>query len=294
MSARVLVIGKTGQLARELAAASPPAGFQLEMLGRDQMDLSRPEDAAQAVRDRAPDLVLLAAAYTAVDKAETDEAAARLVNAEAPGAIARVCAELGAPLVHVSTDYVFDGSKPEPYGESDPIAPIGAYGRTKAEGEALIAASAARAAVLRTSWVYSPYGANFVKTMLRLAESRDEVSVVGDQLGRPTAAADLAAAVLAMGERLLQDEAAAEGVFHYSGAGDATWAEFAEAIFEGAARRGRPGARVRRITTAEFPTPARRPANSRLNTAKIEGLGVPPRPWREALDICLDRLGAAA
>jgi dTDP-4-dehydrorhamnose reductase len=290
----VLVIGRTGQLARELAVAPTPSDFQLELLGREALDLGRPEEAAQMVRDRAPDLVLLAAAYTAVDKAESEEGAARLINAEAPGAIARVCADRGAPLVHVSTDYVFDGSKTEPYLETDPIKPVSAYGRTKAEGEALIAASGARTAVLRTSWVYSPHGANFLKTMLRLAESRDEVGVVADQLGRPTAAADLASAVMAVGDRLLGGDAAAEGVFHYCGAGDATWADFAEAIFEGAARRGRPGARVRRITTAEFPTPARRPANSRLNTDKIQGLGVSPRPWREAVDICLDRLGAEA
>jgi dTDP-4-dehydrorhamnose reductase len=178
--------------------------------------------------------------------------------------------------------------------ETDPIAPLGAYGRTKAEGEALVAASGARAAILRTSWVYSPFGANFVKTMLRLAESRDEVGVVADQLGRPTAAADLAEAVLAMGGRLLADDAAAQGVFHYAGEGEASWADFAEAVFDASARRGGPRPRVRPITTAEFPTPARRPVNSRLDTAKIEGLGVRPRPWREALETCLDRLGVEA
>jgi dTDP-4-dehydrorhamnose reductase len=250
--------------------------------------------AAEVVRARRPDLVLIAAAYTAVDRAESEEETARLVNADAPGAIARACAETGAGLLHVSTDYVFDGAKPEPYVEEDPIAPASAYGRTKAEGEAAIRASGARAAIVRTSWVYSPFGANFVKTMLRLAESREEVGVVADQLGRPTAAADLAAALLELGLRMTRRDIAAEGLFHYAGAGDATWADFAEAVFAASAGRGGKQPRVRRIPTAEFPTPARRPANSRLDTAKIEGLGVRPRPWREALEICLDRLGEDA
>lgn len=292
MSPSVLVIGKTGQLARELALADTP--LTLEFLGRDTLDLARPAEAAEVVRARRPTLVLIAAAYTAVDRAEAEEETARLVNAESPGAIARACVETGAGLLHVSTDYVFDGSKPEPYVEDDPIAPASAYGRTKAEGEAAIRASGARAAIVRTSWVYSPFGANFVKTMLRLAESRDEVGVVADQLGRPTAAADLAAALLELGSRMAARDVTAEGLFHYSGAGDATWADFAEAIFASSARRGGKTAAVRRITTAEFPTPARRPANSRLDTARIEGLGVRPRPWREALEICLDRLGEGA
>jgi dTDP-4-dehydrorhamnose reductase len=292
VSPSVLVIGRTGQLARELAVADTP--LALEFLGRDALDLTRPVQAAEVVRARRPDLVLIAAAYTAVDRAESEEETARLVNADAPGAIARACAETGAGLLHVSTDYVFDGAKPEPYVEEDPIAPASAYGRTKAEGEAAIRASGARAAIVRTSWVYSPFGANFVKTMLRLADSREEVGVVADQLGRPTAAADLAAALLELGLRMTRRDIAAEGLFHYAGAGDATWAEFAEAVFAASARRGGKQPRVRRITTAEFPTPARRPANSRLDTAKIERLGVRPRPWREALEICLDRLGEDA
>ena len=294
MPASVLVIGRTGQLARELAAAPAPAGMALEFLGREALDLSRPEAAGDRVRARSPGLVLLAAAYTAVDRAEGDEETAMRVNAAAPGAIARACAEIGAPLVHVSTDYVFDGAKPEPYVETDPVRPASVYGRSKLAGERRIAESGARAAILRTSWVYSPFGSNFVKTMLRLSETRDEVSVVADQLGRPTAAADLAEAVLAMGGRLLQRDPAAEGVFHYAGRGDATWADFAEAVFAGAAARGRRPVGVRRIDTADYPTPAPRPANSRLDTGKIEAMGVPVRPWRDALETCLDRLGVGA
>jgi dTDP-4-dehydrorhamnose reductase len=292
LPASALVIGRTGQLARELAVLGAPEGLTLRFLGRDEADLTRPEAVADVVRRAAPDLVLIAAAYTAVDRAESEEAVARVVNAEAPGAIARAAAGLGAPVVHLSTDYVFDGTKPEPYVESDPTAPVSAYGRTKAAGETAVLASGARAAVIRTSWVYSPFGANFVKTMLRLAESRDEVAVVADQLGRPTYAADLAAAVAGMGRRLL--DGVDGGVFHYGGAGDATWADFAEAVFAGSARRGGRAPAVRRIATAEFPTPARRPANSRLDTAKIERLGIAPRPWQEALELCLDRLWEGA
>ncbi len=292
MPAKALIIGRTGQLARELARRPTP--LATTFLGRDQLDLARPADAAAAVAAAKPDVVLIAAAYTAVDRAETEEAAARLVNAAAPGAIAEACARAGAALVHVSTDYVFDGTKPAPYVETDPVAPVSAYGRTKAAGEAAVLAAGGPAAVVRTSWVYSPWGSNFVKTMLRLARERDELRVVADQQGRPTSAADLAGAVLVVAERLVERDAAVQGLLHYAGGGDAVWADFAEAVVAGSARRGGRSVPVRRITTAEFPTPAPRPANSRLDTTKINALGISSPPWRESLARCLDKLCAEA
>jgi dTDP-4-dehydrorhamnose reductase len=197
-------------------------------------------------------------------------------------------------MVHFSTDYVFDGSKPKPYLESDPIAPLGVYGRSKAEGEAAVLASGGPAGVLRTSWVYSAFGANFVKTMLRLAETRDELGVVADQIGRPTWAEDCARGALRLAQAFLDGELQGPQLYHLSGAGDATWADFAEAIFEQSAARGGARPRVRRITTADYPTPARRPANSRLDTSRIEReLAWPMRPWRESLAACFEELDAA-
>jgi dTDP-4-dehydrorhamnose reductase len=289
MAVETLIFGRNGQLARELARAEAP-GLDRTFIGRETVDLSRPEAAADAVRFAKPELVIIAAAYTAVDRAETEEAVAHAVNGLAPRAIAEACAEVGAAVVHVSTDYVFDGSKPGPYVESDPTAPINAYGRTKLAGEAGVLGSGGAAAVVRTAWVYSPFGSNFVKTMLRLAGERDVLRVVGDQLGSPTAAGDLAAAVLALGSRLARGDAAAGGLFHYAGAGETSWAGFAEAVMAGSPARGRKGVPVIAISTAEFPTPARRPANSRLDAGRMAALGIAPRPWREALDDVLDEL----
>jgi dTDP-4-dehydrorhamnose reductase len=282
-----LIFGRTGQLARELGRRAQP---DWTFLGRDAVDLTQPEAAAEAVRVARPNLVIIAAAYTAVDRAETEEAVARLVNGEAPGRIAEACAEAGAALVHVSTDYVFDGAKAEPYVEDDATGPLGAYGRTKLQGEQGVLHSGARAAVVRTAWLYSSFGANFPKTMLRLAGERDRLKVVADQVGPPTAAGDLADALLALGAKLMNGGDEALGVFHYAGAGSTSWAGFAEAVMAGAAARGRPAVPVEPITTAEFPTPAARPANSRLDCARIAALGITPRPWRAALDEVLDEL----
>lgn len=289
MAVRTLIFGRTGQLARELERADAP-GLERTFLGREAVDLAGPEAAAEAVRAARPELVIIAAAYTAVDRAESDEAAARLVNGEAPTRIAQACAEAGAAVVHVSTDYVFDGSKAEPYVETDPTGPISAYGWTKLAGEQGVLESGARAAVVRTAWVYSPWGSNFPKTMLRLAGERDALRVVADQVGTPTAAGDLAAALLTLGTKLARGEPAAAGLFHYAGAGETSWAGFADAVLAGAAKRGGRAVPVIPISTAEFPTPARRPANSRLATEKIAALGLTPRPWREALEQMLDEL----
>src|SRR6056297_1191254 len=214
----LLVFGKTGQVATELARLVPDAIF----LGRDQADLTDPAACADAIRNHAPKAVINAAAYTAVDRVEEEEELAHQVNAIAPAAMAHACAELGIPFVHISTDYVFDGTGTEPHAASDPVAPQNAYGRSKLAGEQAIAQAGGTFAILRTSWVFSAHGANFLKTMLRLSESRDALNIVDDQIGGPTAAADIAAACLTIADKLQVDSTAA-GIYHFSGAPDASW-----------------------------------------------------------------------
>ena len=291
MSRLILVLGRSGQIATELVRTPTPAGFALEAWGRDRLDLSDPQTAAATVAALKPAAVINAAAYTMVDRAELDPASAFKINRDAPAAIARICTKLGAPFIHISTDYVFDGMKPVPYLETDQRNPTSVYGRSKSEGEDEILASSADVSIIRTSWVYAAHGANFLRTMLRLAASNDEVRVVADQIGRPTLAKDIARTVIDVAVRAQGGDRNALGVFHYSGAGDASWADFAEAIFAAASRTGVRTARVKRIATAEFPTTARRPANSRLDTTKIEQLlGVIPRNWREGCELCVDEL----
>ncbi len=287
---RILQFGRTGQLARAMLARAPYADVRLTALGRGQADLSVPGEAARAVERARADLVLIAAAHTAVDRAETEPRLARRVNAAAPGEIAAACAARGLPLVHISTDYVYSGAGDQPFKETDPIAPLGVYGMTKAEGEAAALAANPKTAILRTSWVFSPWGGNFVKTMLRLARDRDTVRVVADQTGRPTSAADLAGAILAMAPRLVFGEGP-YGVFHFANAGAVSWAGFAEGIFTAARARGLPAATVTPIATKDFPTPAKRPAWSVLDTSKIESAyGIAPRPWTAALDEAIGAL----
>jgi dTDP-4-dehydrorhamnose reductase len=289
----ILVLGRNGQVARELARLSKTAGAaHMVFAGRDRLDLLSGADPASLIDEVKPRAVINAAAYTAVDKAESEPRAAYRLNRDAPAAVARACAERGTPLVHISTDYVFAGDKRAPYLEDDPRAPQGVYGRSKSEGEDAVAASGARHAILRTAWVYSAHGSNFVKTMLRLAQTRDEIGVVDDQVGNPTWAGDCARAMLLAAEALADSDAGAEGVFHVAGEGDATWAAFAAAIFAERERRGLGfSPRVRRITTAEYPTPARRPANSRLDCGKfLRQFGWRPGPWPAALSRCFDDL----
>ena len=294
MTAKILVMGRSGQVARELEKLGAPAGYELEFAGRERLDLmtSDPGALLEALR---PAAVINAAAYTAVDKAESEPEAAYRLNRDVPGALARACAGAGVAFVHFSTDYVFDGTKASPYVETDPVDPTGVYGASKAAGEAEVTAAGGRSVVLRTSWVYSAFGANFVKTMLRLAGTRDEVGVVADQLGRPTWAEDCARGALRSVQALLDEEVRGPALFHLAGEGDATWADFAEAIFERSAARGGPSAQVRRITTADYPTPARRPANSRLDCSRmISTLNWPMRDWRQSLAACFDELETAA
>lgn len=288
---RVLVIGGSGQLGIELTRAALPSGWSLSAPARETLDLTNASAVASLVAAKRPNIIINASAYTAVDNAESEPDLAFALNRDGPGALANAAAAVDAALVHVSTDYVFAGDGDRAYVETDPKAPLGVYGRSKAEGEDAVLAAGARAAIVRTSWVFSAHRANFVKTMLRLGETRDEVGVVSDQHGRPTSARDLATACIALAQHLHNNDARAEGVFHFANTGDTSWADFAEAIFAGAAQRGRKPVRVKRIGTADYPTPARRPANSRLDTNKISALlGAPPRAWRTALDECLDEL----
>ncbi|MBE7219056.1 MAG: dTDP-4-dehydrorhamnose reductase [Caulobacteraceae bacterium] len=296
---RLLVFGGSGQLARELVKLAGEQEREVRALGRADLDLADPTldlDAAvaQAIAGFAPDAVVNASGYTAVDKAESDPEAALRLNRDAPAAMARSCAAANdTPLVHVSTDYVFDG-RSGPYRESDPVNPQGVYGRSKAEGEAAVAAAGGRAVTLRTSWVYAAHGANFVRTMLRLAASRDELGVVGDQRGRPTWARELSEACLLAADALGRGELDGVPVLHVSGGGEASWAEFAEGVFAVSAARGGPSARVRAITTAEYPTPAARPADSRLDGAlAAQRIGFHPRPWRESLELCMAEMELA-
>ncbi|MCK8787202.1 dTDP-4-dehydrorhamnose reductase [Roseomonas sp. NAR14] len=290
---RVLIAGREGQVARALVAKLGAAGHATVALEPPALDITSADSIAAAMREATPDLVVNAAAYTAVDRAEDDEATALAVNATGAGLLAGAAAAAGLPFVHYSTDYVFDGTKGAPYTEEDAPSPTGAYGRTKLAGERAVLAANPRSVILRTAWVCSPDGGNFVKTMLRLGRERPQVSVVADQHGAPTFADDLAAAVVAMAPRLVAAPAgdAAFGVFHLTGAPHTTWHGFAEAIFAGAAARGQKAPELRAIATHEYPTRAVRPADSRLDCGKIERIhGIRAADWRAGLEACLDAL----
>lgn len=270
-----------------------PAGVEIVRLGRPQLDLAGDEDAIIAATTSArPDVVVSAAAYTQVDKAESDPEVAFAVNERGPRAIAIAARECGVPLIHLSTDYVFDGMKQSPYVEEDQPRPASVYGASKLAGEQAVLAEHENSAVLRTAWVYSPFGSNFVKTMLRLAGEREEIGVVADQHGNPTSALDIADGVLAIASNLCRgDEPEQRGIFHMAASGEASWAEFAEAIFLVSAGDGGPAARVRHIRTADYPTAATRPANSRLDSGKLARVhGVRLPEWRQSMTKIVSRL----
>ncbi len=288
---RLLVVGHSGQLATALAAARLPAGFRLACCGRDQIDLARTAELRAALTRQKPDLVINAAAYTAVDKAESERDLAFAINRDGPAALAEACASMAIPLIHVSTDYVFDGRKPGAYLEYDPVNPISTYGASKAEGESAIRARLQSHLILRSSWVYSPTGHNFVRTMLRLEQERPEIRVVADQVGSPTAAEELARAVVVAATRILEGRPDF-GTFHFCGAGATSWFGFAEAIFA-LAPRPDPPPRLVAIPTAEYPTPARRPLNSVLDCQKFaRAYGLKAPPWPESLARCLRQIAA--
>jgi dTDP-4-dehydrorhamnose reductase len=289
---RLAVTGRSGQVVSALAEAASK-DITVIAVGRPELDLSDPATVGPALRQVRPDIIVSAAAYTAVDKAEGDEARAFAVNALGAGAIAEAAAVMNIPVIHLSTDYVYDGLKPAPYIEADPVAPLCAYGRTKLAGERRVAACPDHV-ILRTAWVYGPHGANFVRTMLRLAETRDIVRVVADQIGNPTSSLDIAEGILRVAQNLTDrpTDTGLRGIFHLAGAGEASWADLAEAVLSAYAARAGRAIRVERITTAEYPTPARRPANSRLDTSRLAAIhGVAAEDWRLSLGIVLGRLG---
>jgi len=268
---RIAVTGKEGQVALSLLERGAAAGHDIALVGRPELDLAGDAPAIMEAIDLArPDVIVSAAAFTAVDKAEAERDLAFAINGKGAGAVAAAAKAIGVPLVHLSTDYVFDGSKREPYGEEDQTGPTGVYGASKLAGEQAVLAAHDNVAILRTAWVYSPFGGNFVKTMLRLAGDRDEISVVDDQRGNPTSALDIADGVIAVSQNLVSGTNPAQrGIFHMAGSGEASWAEFARSIFGYSIAAGGPGARVKSIASADYPTPARRPANSRLNGDKL-------------------------
>lgn len=279
----LLVFGKTGQVAREIRARA-----DVVALGRDEADLSDPAACAAVIRARKPAAVINAAAYTAVDDAEVDVDLAKTINGETPGAMACECAALGIPFVHISTDYVFDGSGSAAFPAEHPTNPLGAYGQSKWIGERAVQAAGGTYAILRTSWVVSAHGKNFVKTMLDLGKGRDSMSIVADQVGGPTCAADIAAACLDIAAQLMTAPEKS-GVYHFSGAPDTSWADFAREIF---AQAGMPVV-VLDIPTTDFPTPAARPLNSRLDNSRTEAVfGIPRPDWRVGLLTILKDLGA--
>jgi len=278
---KLLVFGKTGQVARELQRLAPDARY----LGRDEADLLDPTACAAAIAATDADAVINAAAWTAVDKAETEEAAATTVNGEAPAAMAQAAAAKGIPFLHISTDYVFDGSGDLPFTPDHPTGPLGAYGRSKLAGEQGVRAANGNHLILRTSWVVSAYGANFVKTMLRLGAERESLNVVADQIGGPTPAAAIAQALLTAAKAMIQG--AQGGTHHFSGAPDTSWAEFARAIM---AEANLP-CRINDIPSSEYPTPAKRPLNSRLDcSALTTAFGIPRPDWREGLKAIVKEL----
>jgi dTDP-4-dehydrorhamnose reductase len=278
----ILVFGKTGQVARELAAHPG-----VSCLGRDQVDLSDPAACAEAIRAARPQAVINAAAYTAVDKAESEEALATVINGEAPGAMARACAALEVPFVTLSTDYVFGGGGETPWRPTDATGPLGAYGRSKLAGEQAVRAAGGVSAILRTSWVVSCHGHNFVKTMLRLGRERERLTIVADQIGAPTPARAIAAACLRVAEQLKTDPEKG-GVYHFAGTPDTSWACFARETFAQAGI----DCMVEDIPTSAYPTPARRPLNSRLDCSSFEAAFDMPRPdWRQGVSDILKDLG---
>ena len=289
---RILVTGREGQVARCLAAKGLATGHDLVFAARPELDLEDFASIERVVAEVAPDLVISAAAYTAVDKAEDEPERAMRINGEAPGVLAAAAARAGAPILHLSTDYVFDGSLGRPYREDDPVAPIGVYGESKLAGEAAVAASGATWAILRTAWVYSPYGSNFVKTMLRLAGTRDTINVVGDQIGCPTSAFDIAEALIGIADAWAREpRGGTNRIYHCAGAGETSWARLAEAIFAESQARGGPFATVNPITTAEYPTRARRPANSRLDSTRLAtDFGYSPGDWRRSLSLVMEQI----
>jgi len=291
---RIYSVGSEGQVARSLReAAARSDDIVYGYSSRPQADILNPEWIERAIREFSPDIVVNPAAYTAVDRAETESDLAFSINRDGAASVAIAAKRLGVPIIHLSTDYVFDGTKDAPYVETDPVAPQSAYGRSKLAGERAVAAANERNIILRTSWVYAPFGNNFVRTMLRLGAERDRLRVVDDQIGCPTYAPDIAQAIIAIAQRLGSSgwQAQYAGVTHLAGPDEMTWFEFAQEIMRRVAASGAHAAAIDPITTADYPTAAARPANSRLNCDRLNsvfGLRLPA--LSQSIGACLDRL----
>ena len=284
---KILISGKTGQVAVELQKHLAGLG-ELIVLGRDVLDLSQPDQIRAQVRAHKPDLLIIAAAHTAVDQAENEPELAFTINAIAPGVFAEEAAAQGIPLIHYSTDYVFDGRKPAPYTEDDATNPLGVYGKSKLAGELAIAASGAQHLILRTSWVYSTHGKNFLLTMQRLLQERSELRVVADQIGAPTWAGTIAQSTRALIERWQSGDAAAWGTYHLTASGETSWFGFTQAIAGHLTAQGKACATLEPIPASAYPTPAARPQNSRLDCSKLaREWGVTQPDWEAALSACL-------
>ena len=289
---RIAVTGQAGQVVLALKERAP-AGVEVIALGRPGLDLEHLATIAPAITASRPDIVVNAAAFTAVDLAESQEETALLVNGQAAGEVARVAKTLGVPVIQISTDYVFDGRLERPYREDDATGPISAYGRSKLAGEHAVAEASQNHVILRTAWVYSPFGKNFVRTMIRLAVDRDEVGVVADQAGCPTNALDIADAILAVAHNLVTrpGDEALRGLFHMGTQGEAVWADVATEIFAELSASGNEPVTVKRIATSDYPTPAQRPANSRLDSTRLAAIhGVTLPQWQSSLRTCVQRL----
>ena len=293
---KIMITGGEGQLGTELIDQSAAHGIEVLAPTLAEMDLTRPADVDGFWDAFRPTAVINAAAYTAVDRAESEAELAFAVNAAAPAYLARRCSRQGIPLIHISTDYVFDGLKGSPYLEEDPIAPLGVYGRSKAEGESAVRGALDRHLIIRTSWLYSAHGINFVKTVMRLAAERDELRIVDDQVGSPTCATDLAAAILAIMDRQGAGEAVPWGTYHYCGSGVTSWYGLACYVLETLVSRGNTASfRITPIPTVQYPTPARRPPYSVLDCHRIESsFGLARPPWQSSVAKTVDRLLKAA
>lgn len=289
---KLLCIGKSGQVARAIADRAGETGLEVVCLGRPELDLLQRDSISAALDRLRPEIVINTAAYTQVDQAESDRAVAFALNADAAGTLAELCAARDLPLIHISTDYVFDGSGDQAWRETDPTAPINTYGASKLAGEAAVRASHDRHVILRTAWVYSPFGTNFVKTMLRLADEQGGARVVEDQFGSPTSAFEIADTVLQIAERMAApSDPALYGTYHFSAAGEASWADVAAYIFEIYEQRRGCKIKLNRIPSSDYPTPAERPSNSRLNTDKItEVFGIAPLDWKRPLQAIVERM----
>lgn len=289
---KLLCIGKSGQVARALAERGAQAGLDVVCLGRPELDLLRMETVAAAIDREQPFVIINAAAYTEVDAAETHEDAAFALNSAAVCNISALSAQFETPLIHLSTDYVFDGSGETEWRETDPTGPLNMYGASKLAGENAVRAEHGAHIILRTAWVYSPFGKNFVKTMLRLADEQGAATVVNDQFGSPTSALDIADTILTIARRLHdQPDPSVYGTYHYSAAGQASWADVAACIFQAYDSRHGCKIQLKRIPSSDYPTPAERPRNSRLDTSKItEIFGIEPQDWQLSLKATVERL----